>query len=63
MSERLFTSALGPTACSYLRLKEALGRQFALERSVLEHLDKFLATAAADLTPDTFAQWCHTQRL
>jgi integrase/recombinase XerD len=62
MSERRpLLSALGITICRYLDLKEALGRQYATERAVLEHLDRFLASAASDLTPETFARWCLSQ--
>lgn len=60
MCERSFASALGPTICRFLDLKEALGRRYATERAVLENLDKFLGASATDLTPDTFARWGHT---
>jgi hypothetical protein len=38
-----FTSALGPSITRYLALKEALGRAYAGERRVFEHVDRFLA--------------------
>ena len=63
MSERRpLLSALGPTICRYLDLKEALGQRYTAERTLLEHLDRFLASAASDLTPETFARWCLTQQ-
>ena len=63
MSERRsLMSALGSTICAYLDLKEALGRRYATERRILEHLDSFLASAASDLTAETFARWCLTQQ-
>ena len=52
-----FTSLLAPTIDAYLRLKEALGRRFAAERTILRALDAFLTTVHADLTGDTFAAW------
>lgn len=52
-----FTSALAVAIASYLRLKEALGRQYAAERAILRALDRFLTDADADLTADTFAAW------
>ena len=56
-SRRPFTSALAETIASYLRLKEALGRRYAVERAILRALDGFLTDAHADLTADTFAAW------
>jgi len=55
------TSTVGATIASYLALKEALGRRYGVERGVLTHLDTFLTTTAADLTVDTFTQWCRTR--
>jgi integrase len=55
-----FASVLGPTITRYLALKQALGRGYAVERVVFQRLDAFLAAAASDLTPDTFAGWCHS---
>lgn len=56
-----FTSPLGATIARYLALKEALGRRYGVERGILTHLDKFLSATAADLTADTFTQWCRTR--
>jgi integrase len=58
-----FTSALGPSITRYLALKEALGRAYAGERRVFEHVDRFLARqqrGTSDLTIDSFAQWSLT---
>lgn len=55
-------SVLTPIIAGYLSLKEALGRRYAIERSVLEHLDRFLAATATDIAPDTFRSWCLTQQ-
>jgi hypothetical protein len=38
-------------------LKEALGRQYSAERTILRALDAFLTTIDHDLTSDTFAAW------
>ena len=54
-----FSSVLGSTLTPYLALKQALGRGYAVERAVFHPLDAFLAAASADLTPATFAAWCH----
>ncbi len=62
-ARRSFRSVLGPTIQRYLDLKEALGRGYAVERRVLEHLDAFLfgrGAGRSDLTPDNFARWCRT---
>jgi len=56
----VFGSVLSSTITSYLRLKRALGRQYAAQERVLAHLDRFLATRHADLTAETFADWCLT---
>jgi len=40
--KKTFTSCLGDSIDRYLKLKEALGRRFAVERRVLEQLDDFL---------------------
>jgi len=53
-----FVSPLGPFIARYLAVKYALGRQYARERNILVHLDRFLATLAVELTAETFAQWC-----
>ena len=58
-----FGSALGATIASYLALKKALGRRFAVETTVLAQLDRFLSAqrpATAGLTPDRFAAWSLT---
>lgn len=52
-----FTSVLAVPIASYLRLKEALGRQYAAERAILRALDAFLTDAQADLTSETFRAW------
>jgi len=56
------SSVLAPIIAGYLSLKEALGRRYAIERSVLEHLDRFLAARATDIAPNTFTGWCLTQQ-
>lgn len=53
-------SLLAFTIAQYLALKQALGRQYAVERKVLQHLDAFLVPLG-DLDPATFACWCHGQ--
>jgi integrase/recombinase XerD len=55
-----FASALAPVIVSYLALKRALGRQYNAECAVLRQVDRFLAARAADLTRDTFTDWCVT---
>jgi len=57
-----FVSALGPTIVQYVGLKQALGRRFDCDRSVLASLDAFLAAEGSELSADTFAGWCDTQR-
>jgi len=57
---RIFTSALGPVITRYLALKQALGRRYSIEQTVLTHLDRFLAAQLpnlAELTPETFRLW------
>ena len=51
-----FSSALAPTIHSYLTLKRALGRQYAMHERILAHLDRFLAARGADLGTETFAE-------
>jgi integrase len=59
-----FRSSVGPSIQSYLELKRALGRQYAMVERVLADLDQFLTARAADLSAETFAAWCLTfQRL
>jgi integrase len=53
-----FSSALASTIQSYLTLKRALGRQYAMHERILAHLDRFLAARSVDLDADTFAEWC-----
>lgn len=55
-----FRSVVAPTIQSYLTLKRALGRQYAMHERVLAHLDRFLVDRHADLGPETFAAWCLT---
>ncbi len=55
-----FTSVLASTLTSYLTLKRVLGRQYAQQERVLAHLDRFLAAHQADLSAETFADWCLT---
>jgi integrase/recombinase XerD len=54
------TSRLAPVIERYVSLKNVLGRQYAAERWKLGHVDRFLAAHDADLTADTFAEWCLT---
>lgn len=56
-SHKPFRSTLAVPIAAYLRLKEALGRQYAAERAILRALDGFLTDAHADLTADTFQAW------
>lgn len=56
-------SALGAVIERYLALRQALGRDCYAERRIFIGLDRFLAdhpAAGADLTGDTFEQWCLT---
>lgn len=55
-----FSSVFASTIGSYLTLKRALGRQYAMHERVLAHLDQFLAARHADLGPETFGEWCLT---
>lgn len=56
-----FNSHLGPIIVRYLALKQALGRSYNHERSVLAHLDSFLANGASlTLTAEAFALWTAT---
>jgi integrase len=54
----LVSSVIGPTIKDYVALKQALGRQFAVERKILKHLDTFLSHTGSDLTAGTYAAWC-----
>src|SRR5262245_1951375 len=51
------TSRLTSSIEAYLRMKEALGRRYAAERTILRALDAFLTTRDADLTSDAFGAW------
>src|SRR4030095_5324320 len=54
--------SLSSTIRRYLDLKQALGRRLAVERRVLQSLDRFVIDAnAADLTPAVFDRWCTAQ--
>ncbi|MDW3687800.1 tyrosine-type recombinase/integrase [Cupriavidus sp. CV2] len=45
----------------YIELKQALGRDFARERRVLETIETFMIrTGATDWTQSAFEQWCRT---
>lgn len=57
-----FKSCLSSSIHRYLKLKQALGRDFAVGRRVLEHLDKFLSESGAiDLTQTEYEGWCKAQ--
>lgn len=56
-SREPFTSRLAGPIAAYLRLKEALGRRYAVERAILRALDLFLTDIRSDLTADTFQAW------
>jgi len=55
-------SKLGSIIDRYLSLKQALGRKYTTERSVLAHLDRFLAKQGhkVEFTAESFARWCAT---
>ena len=58
-----FDSLLGSTIQRYLALKRALGREYRLERDVLQDLDRFLlVTRPKDptLTAQSFVNWTRT---
>jgi integrase len=57
---RPFTSPLALDMVRYLRVKQALGREYDGVRRVLAHLDQFLTKRGSDLTSDTFSGWCLT---
>jgi integrase len=52
-----FTSRVASSIESHLRMKEALGRRYAAERTILRAFDAFLTSIDADLTSDTFGAW------
>ena len=51
------TSRLASSIEAFLRMKEALGRRFAAERTILRALDAYLTTTDADLTRETLLAW------
>jgi integrase/recombinase XerD len=58
-----FNSCLATDLRRYISLKQALGRQFQNASWVLLKLDQFLCALdkpSADLTAETFKQWCQT---
>jgi len=57
---RPFTSIVGPDIASYITLKKALGRRFAVETATLADLDRFLAARSCDLSAKSLAAWCLT---
>ena len=60
--KKIFTSCFGGSIDQYLRLNEALGRRFAIERRVLEQLDDFMVERAANrFSQAEFDDWCGTQ--
>lgn len=56
-----FGSALAETITRFIALKQALGRGYVQERTILGHLDLFLQSCQMDLTAESFAQWCGTR--
>jgi len=62
MMKSTVKSCLSSLIGRYVKLKQALGRGFARERRVLEHLDEFLnGDGATDLSQTEFEGWCKTQ--
>jgi integrase/recombinase XerD len=58
-----FNSCLAPDLRRYISLKQALGRRYEQVSWVLLTLDRFLCALeepSADLTAETFNQWCRT---
>jgi len=58
-----FHSSVAAELVDYISLKQALGRCFLSESIILSYLDLFLCelgTPSADLTAETFRQWCQT---
>lgn len=58
-----FHSSVAPELIGYISLKQALGRSFQSGSMVLSYLDRFLrefGAPPADLTAETFRQWCQT---
>jgi integrase/recombinase XerD len=56
-----FRSVLAETIDRFVALKQALGRGYVQERTILAHLDAFLQAQATDLTAESFARWCQTR--
>ena len=59
-----FQSSLAAEFVQYISLKQALGRRFETAKSILVGLDRFLyklGKPSADLTSETFKQWCDTK--
>jgi integrase/recombinase XerD len=55
-------SCLSPLIDRYVKLKQALGRDFTRERRILRHLNDFLnRVSATNLTQTEFDNWCKTQ--
>jgi len=58
-----FQSSIAADLVSYVSLKQALGRRFQTQSISLLYLDRFLCKLekpSADLTAETFGQWCQT---
>ena len=55
-------SCLSSLIRQYVKLKQALGRDFGREGRVLAHVDQFLSKdGASDFTQTEFEGWCRTQ--
>ena len=58
-----FHSSIAAELIDYISLKQALGRSFQSASHILAYLDRFLCelgSPPADLTAETFRQWCQT---
>jgi integrase len=62
MKKATYLSSVGPYIERYISLKQALGRRWAVECSILKHLDQFLQKEKVDLTAESFSEWCHAHR-
>jgi integrase/recombinase XerD len=63
MNESASHSVLYPFILRYIALKQALGRGYAREKTILLSLDRFLATAGEhDLDARNFAAWCRSKQ-
>jgi integrase/recombinase XerD len=63
ITKDFFHSSIAAELINYISLKQALGRSFQTASIVLFYLDRFLCelgAAPADLTAETFRQWCQT---